>query len=77
MHVGRVQHRLDRPGGAVQGHVEHLPLLGGLGIGDLHLEHEAVDLGLGQRIGPLLLDRVLRGHHQEKPFERIGAGRRW
>ena len=38
-----------------------------------HLEHEAVHLGLGQRVGPLLLDRVLGGHHQEGLVERIGG----
>ena len=71
--VGGRQHGLDRPGRVVQRHVEDFLLLGGLGISDLHLEHEAIDLGLGQRIRPLLLDRVLRGHDQEEPFERIRA----
>ena len=44
----------------------------GSGIGDLELEHEAVDLGLGERIGPLLLDRVLGGQHQERHRELKG-----
>ena len=30
-----------------------------------NLEHETVDLGLGQRVGTLLLDGVLGGHHEE------------
>jgi hypothetical protein len=30
------------------------------------VEHEAVELGLGQRVGALLLDRVLRGEHEER-----------
>ena len=33
---------------------------------DEHLEHEAVLLGFGQRIGAFLLDRVLRGQHEER-----------
>ena len=33
---------------------------------DDELEHEAVDLGLGQRVGALGLDRVLRGEHEER-----------
>ena len=32
----------------------------------MHFEHEAVELGFGQRIGALLLDRVLGGQHQER-----------
>jgi hypothetical protein len=30
-----------------------------------------IDLGLGQRVGPLLLDRVLRRQHEERPWERM------
>ena len=33
----------------------------------LQLQHEAVHLGFGQRIGALLLDGVLRGEDQERP----------
>ena len=29
------------------------------------LHHEAIDLGLGKRVGPLLLDRILRRQHHE------------
>ena len=36
------------------------------GIADFQLEHEAVHLRLGQRVGAFLLDRVLRGQHQER-----------
>ena len=42
------------------------------GIIDLDVEHEAVQLGLGQRIGPFLLDRVLRGDGEERLGQRIG-----
>ena len=41
------------------------------GIVDQHLEHEAVDLRLGQRIGALGLDRVLRRHDQERPLDDV------
>ena len=42
-----------------------------LGIADRHLEHEAVDLCLGQRVGPFRLDRVLRRHHEERIRHRV------
>ena len=35
-------------------------------IADQHLHHEAVDLRLGQRVGALGLDRVLRRHDEER-----------
>ncbi len=41
-------------------------------IADLHHEHEAVDLRLGQRVGALLLDRVLRRHDDERLGQRVG-----
>ena len=37
-----------------------------LRVADEDLEHEAVDLRLGQRIGALGLDRVLRRHDEER-----------
>ena len=37
-----------------------------VGVAHEQLEQEAVQLGLGQRIGAFLLDRVLRGHDQER-----------
>ena len=39
------------------------------GIVDVGVEHEAVQLGLGQRVGAFLLDRVLRGQHEERLVE--------
>ena len=47
------------------------------GIADLHLQHEPVHLRFGKRIGSLLLDRVLRGKHQERlgELERLFADR--
>ena len=51
--------------------LDELPLDDGellvvLGIPDQHLEQEAVDLGLGQRVRALRLDGVLRRHHEER-----------
>ena len=43
------------------------------GVGQLQLEHEAVDLGLGQRIGAFLLDGVLRGQDQERLLQRVAG----
>ena len=47
----------------------HLLLLGG--VVDDDVEHEAVKLRLGQGIGALLLDRVLRGEDEERLRKRI------
>ena len=53
------------------GHQPHQALfLGFGGVGHGHLQEEAVQLGLGQGIGALLLDGVLGGQHHE------GAGHR-
>ena len=45
-------------------------LVGGV---DGDLEEEAVELRLGQRVGALVLDRVLGGHHHEAIAERAGG----
>ena len=50
-----------------------LHLFLGARVSDVHHEHEPVELGLRQRIGPLLLDRVLRGEHQERLLQGIGV----
>jgi hypothetical protein len=39
---------------------------------DDQLEHEPVDLGLGQRVRALGLDRVLRGEHEERRRDAVG-----
>jgi hypothetical protein len=41
-------------------------LFGEVGIADDHLHQEPVDLGLGQRVGAVGLDRVLGGQDQER-----------
>ena len=42
------------------------------GIIHLDVEHEAVELGLGQRVGAFLLDRVLRGDDEERLRQVVG-----
>ena len=46
------------------------------GIADGELHHEPVELRLGQRIGALLLDRVLRGQHEERLGQHVRLPRR-
>jgi hypothetical protein len=41
-------------------------------VGDHRLHQEAVELGLRQVVGPLLLHRVLGGQHHEEPGQGIG-----
>ncbi len=52
--------------------LQNLQLFVAAGIVDDDLEHETVHLRFGQRVGSLLLDRVLRGHHQERFIQRKG-----
>ena len=40
---------------------------------DLDKKHEAIELRLRQRVGALLLDRVLRGQHEERLRQRHDA----
>ena len=59
-------------GGA--GHeVEDLAFLGLGGVADFELQHEAVHLGFGERIGAFLFDGVLRGEDEEGFFEFEGV----
>ena len=46
--------------------LDHLEPLRGGGIAERGTQEEAVQLGLGQRERPLVLDRVLRGQQQER-----------
>ena len=43
-------------------------------IGDQNLHQEAVELRFGQRIRAFHLDRILRGHHQERRFQFMRGG---
>ena len=45
---------------------ENLVLIGAVGVADAHLEHESVQLSLGQWVGSFLLDGVLCSHRQER-----------
>ncbi len=56
---------------------DDLLLLGLARVVDVDLEHEAIELRLGQRIGALLLDRVLGGEHEERQRQLVrgAAGR--
>ena len=41
-------------------------------VADVEAEQEAVELRLGQRIGALVLDRVLGPDHEERVGQRVG-----
>ena len=51
---------------------EHLLLLLRARVADRQLEQEAVELRLGQRVGALVLDRVLGGDDDERVGQRVG-----
>ena len=70
------EHPRHRRGLARDHAVEDLPLLLLRRVVDLHLQQEAVHLRLGQRIGALLLDRVLGGEHEERDRAAGGWRRR-
>ena len=58
---------------APRGRSQDLLLLVGRRVIHLDVEHEAVQLRFRQRIGPLLLDGVLRGNGEEGLRQRIGG----
>ena len=45
---------------------QHRGLLARRRVAQAHAQHEAVELRLGQRVGPLVLDGVLGGQHHER-----------
>ena len=59
-----------------RGQADDVELLVPRGVLHEDLEHEAVLLGLGQRVGAFLLDGVLRGQHEERVHHRACACRR-
>ena len=74
-----VQKRLQPLGGSEGVLLDDAALVGQAGVVDLQLEEEAVELRLGQRVGALLLDGVLRGQHDERlvqPVALAGDGHR-
>ena len=73
----RRQHLAQRRAVAGRHLVDDLDLLVRRRIADVDLEHEAIELRLGQRVGALLLDGILRGEDQKRQRQRVGlpAGR--
>ena len=67
--VGDRLERRDAVAGLVRG--EHPGLAAGVGVAERQPHHEAVDLRLGQRVGALVLDRVLRREHEERARELV------
>ena len=61
-----VEHALGMGLGGAGGLEQHAPLGLAVGIDDVDLEEEAVELRLGEGIGALLLERVLGGEHMER-----------
>src|SRR4051812_17211980 len=68
---GGGEHLADLRRGA-QRALDDRDLVAVLGVADDELEHEAVDLRLGQRVGALGLDRVLRRQHEERLGDLVG-----
>ena len=70
--------RLDVERRLARGHgFENGAFLGAVRIADDDLHHEAVHLRFGQRIGALLLQRILRGEHQKRIGQFVRSRRRW
>ena len=46
--------------------IEHFGQFSGAGIIHQQFEKETVELRFGQRVGPFLIDGVLRGEHEER-----------
>src|SRR2546428_6177477 len=69
--VGR-RHPLDRRviRATLPASLEDLDLLFPRRIADVNLQQEPIDLGFRERIGALVLDRILRGDHEERPVQR-------
>ena len=65
-------HRRPRPVlGDAGGRDQHFALGLAVGIIDVDLQQEPVELGLGQRIGAFLLQRVLGRQHMKRPRQRM------
>ena len=66
------EHPLDPGFVELRRPVENLVQALHVGIADLQLQEEAIELRLGQRIGPFHLQRILRREHEEGQFELVG-----
>ncbi len=73
--VAPLEDRLNVALDRLRGGQNDLSLFIPRGVTDVDGKHEPVELGFRQRIGSFLLDRVLRGHHEERQVERIGLAR--
>jgi hypothetical protein len=73
MALGRPSPHLRPLEGVVRDALHDDPLLLGGGVAHAHVHHEAVHLRLGERIGALLLHRVLRGHDHERLGQLVGG----
>ena len=69
----RVDHRLehDLVAGALEAPLEHAPLVVPLRVADADPKQEAVELRLGERVGALVLDRVLGREDDERRLEQV------
>ena len=56
---------------AVMREPQHRGLVGRVRIADVDLGEEPVELGFGQRVGALVLDRILRREHEKRIGERV------
>ena len=69
------EHGLDLAFGVAGGAGDDLLFFLVRRIADAQLEHEAVELRFGQRVRAFLLDRVLRGEHEERMRQVVRAAR--
>ena len=65
---------VDGIAGGAGGAADDLVHLLAGGVADVQLEEEAIELGLGQRVGALHLDRVLGRQHEERPGQLVDGG---
>ena len=68
-----IHHRRNTGSCGAGGAIEDGVQLVAAGRADPQLEQEAIELRLGQRVGPLQLDRVLGGQHEEGQGQRVGG----
>ena len=54
---------------------QHAPFRFDVGIADIDLQQETVELRFGQRIGAFLLQRILRGQHMERTRQIVTLAR--
>ena len=65
--------RLHLDGSTAGGPLHDLELFVLRRVLDPNVEHESVELRLGERVGPLLLNGVLRRKHEERLFELVAG----